>query len=202
MSDKGRLIVISGPSGAGKSTVVFKAIEGRDDVCFSTSVTTRKPRPNEVDGREYFFVDLDRFKEMVEGDELLEHAEYVANSYGTPRAYVESQLESGLNVLLDIEVQGARQVHEKMPDAVKIFIIPPSMEALKQRLEGRGTDTARAIEARLIRARQEYAEADFYDYIIVNDDAERAAKELSAIITAERCRAAGRMQLLKQESAQ
>lgn len=138
MQEKGKLIVISGPSGAGKSTVVFKAIEGREDVCFSTSVTTRKPRPGEVDGREYFFVDPDRFKEMVENDELLEYAEYVANSYGTPRAYVEEKLEAGLNVLLDIEVQGARQVHEKMPDAVKIFIIPPSLEELEKRLIGIG----------------------------------------------------------------
>lgn len=197
MNDRGRLIVISGPSGAGKSTVVFKAIENREDICFSTSVTTRKPRPGEVDGREYFFVDLDRFKEMVEKDELLEHAVYVANSYGTPRAYVERQMAAGLNVLLDIEVQGARQVHEKMPEAVMIFIVPPSMAELRRRLEARGTDTERAIEARLIRAGQEYAEADFYDYIIVNDDAETAARELSAIITAERCRASNRMQYLK-----
>ena len=196
MNERGKLIVISGPSGAGKSTVVFKAIEGRSNVCFSTSVTTRKPRPNEVDGKEYFFVDLDRFKEMVENDELLEHAEYVANSYGTPRAYVEQKLTEGLDVILDIEVQGARQVNEKMPDAVKIFIIPPSMAELRKRLENRGTDTARAIEARLMRARQEYAEADFYDYIIVNDNAEKAAEELSAIMTAERCRAAGRQSLL------
>jgi guanylate kinase len=196
MNERGKLIVISGPSGAGKSTVVFKAIEGRSNVCFSTSVTTRKPRPNEVDGKEYFFVDLDRFKEMVENDELLEHAEYVANSYGTPRAYVEQKLNEGLDVILDIEVQGARQVNEKMPDAVKIFIIPPSMTELRKRLENRGTDTARAIEARLMRARQEYAEADFYDYIIVNDNAEKAAEELSAIMTAERCRAAGRQSLL------
>ena len=195
--EKGKLIVISGPSGAGKSTVVFKAIEGREDVCFSTSVTTRKPRPGEVDGREYFFVDPDRFKEMVENDELLEHAEYVANSYGTPRAYVEEKLEAGLNVLLDIEVQGARQIHEKMPDAVKIFIIPPSLEELEKRLKGRGTDTERAIEARLIRARQEYQEADFYDYLIINDDADKAAKELSAIILAEHCRFNDRMAYLK-----
>ena len=188
MNDRGRLIVISGPSGAGKSTVVFKAIEDRNDICFSTSVTTRKPRPGEVDGREYFFVDPDRFKEMVENDELLEYAEYVANSYGTPRAYVEDKLEAGLNVLLDIEVQGARQVHEKMPDAVKIFIIPPSLEELEKRLKGRGTDTERAIEARLIRARQEYQEADFYDYLIINDDADKAAAEFSAIITAENCK--------------
>ena len=197
MQEKGKLIVIFGPSGAGKSTVVFKAIEGREDVCFSTSVTTRKPRPGEVDGREYFFVDPDRFKEMVENDELLEHAEYVANSYGTPRAYVEEKLEAGLNVLLDIEVQGARQIHEKMPDAVKIFIIPPSLEELEKRLKGRGTDTERAIEARLIRARQEYQEADFYDYLIINDDADKAAKELSAIILAEHCRFNDRMAYLK-----
>lgn len=197
MQAKGKLIVISGPSGAGKSTVVFKAIEGREDVCFSTSVTTRKPRPGEVDGREYFFVDPDRFKEMVENDELLEHAEYVANSYGTPRAYVEEKLEAGVNVLLDIEVQGARQVHEKMPDAVKIFIIPPSLETLEKRLKGRGTDTERAIEARLIRARQEYQEADFYDYLIINDDADKAAKELSAIILAEHCRFHDRLEYLK-----
>ena len=196
MNEKGKLIVISGPSGAGKSTVVFKAIEGKNNVCFSTSVTTRKPRPGEVDGKEYFFVDLDRFREMVENDELLEHAEYVANSYGTPRSYVEQKLSDGMDVILDIEVQGARQVNEKMPDAVKVFIIPPSMDELKRRLESRGTDTARAIEARLIRARQEYKEADFYDYIIVNDNADKAAGELSAIMTAERCRAAGREQLL------
>lgn len=197
MSEKGKLFVISGPSGAGKSTVVFKAIENRSDVCFSTSVTSRKPRPGEVDGREYFFVDLDRFREMVENDELLEHAEYVANSYGTPRAFVEKKLAEGMNVLLDIEVQGARQVHEKMPEAVMIFIVPPSMEELRRRLEGRGTDTPRAIEARLIRARQEYEEADFYDYIIVNDNADVAANEFSSIITAENCKAAGRMNYLK-----
>ena len=197
MQEKGKLIVISGPSGAGKSTVVFKAIEGREDVCFSTSVTTRKPRPGEVDGREYFFVDPDRFKEMVENDELLEHAEYVANSYGTPRAYVEEKLEAGLNVLLDIEVQGARQIHEQKPDAVMIFIVPPSLEELEKRLKGRGTDTERAIEARLIRARQEYQEADFYDYLIINDNADKAAKELSAIILAEHCRFNDRMEYLK-----
>lgn len=198
MSEKGKLIVISGPSGAGKSTVVFKAMEDRKDLCFSTSVTTRKPRPGEVDGREYFFVDLDRFAEMIANDELLEHAVYVANSYGTPRKYVEDRLLSGMNVLLDIEVQGARQVAEKMPDAVKIFIIPPSLEELERRLVGRGTDTARAIEARLIRARQEYQEADFYDYIIVNDDADRAAEELKAIITAEHCRAVERAHYLRE----
>ena len=197
MNEKGKLIVISGPSGAGKSTVVFKAIEGRDDICFSTSVTTRKPRPGETDGKEYFFVDLDRFREMVENDELLEHAEYVANSYGTPRAYVEKKMEDGLNVLLDIEVQGARQVREKMPEAVMIFVAPPSLQELERRLRGRGTDTERAIEARLIRARQEFEEADFYDYLIINDDLDKAARELNAIIDASHCRFADRAEKLK-----
>ena len=174
-NQRGKLIVISGPSGAGKSTVVCKALEGRNDVCFSVSATTRKPRPGEVDGKEYFFVDLDQFRDMVANDEFLEHAEYVANSYGTPKAYVEKKLSQGMNVLLDIEVQGALQIHKKMPEAVKIFIIPPSM-------------AERKIEARLIRAKEEYAAADFYDYIIINDDADKAAKELSAIITAEYCK--------------
>ena len=196
MSDKGKLIVISGPSGAGKSTVLFKAIEGRKDVCFSTSVTTRNPRPGELDGREYFFVKRERFQEMIENNELLEHAEYVNNCYGTPKEYVQNKMNEGFNVILDIEVQGARQVNEKMPEAVKIFIVPPSMEELAKRLRGRGTDTEEAIEGRLKRARQEYDEATFYDYIIINDDVDTAATELSAIIRAEKCRAADRMHYL------
>lgn len=188
MNERGKLLVISGPSGAGKSTVVSKAIEGRTDICFSTSVTTRSPRPGEMHGREYFFVSFERFREMVENDELLEHAEYVANRYGTPRFYVEERLREGMNVLLDIEVQGARQVRRKMPEAILVFIAPPSLVELERRLRGRGTDTESAIEGRLIRARQEYQEADFYDYLIVNDDVEKAAAKLNAIIEAEHCR--------------
>jgi len=197
MKKKGKLLVISGPSGAGKSTVVSKAIEGREDICFSTSATTRSPRPGEVDGREYFFVSFERFLEMVANDELLEHAEYVANRYGTPRAYVEQRLAEGMNVVLDIEVQGARQVRRQMPEAVLIFIAPPSLEELEKRLRGRGTDTESAIEGRLIRARQEYQEADFYDYLIVNDDLEKAANQLNAIIEAEHCRFADWSDFLK-----
>ena len=197
MSEKGKLIVISGPSGAGKSTIVFKAIEGRTDFCFSTSVTTRAPRPGEEDGREYFFIDRERYDQMVADGELLEHAEYVNNGYGTPRAYVEQKLAEGMNVVLDIEVQGARQVHESVPDAVMIFIIPPSMEELRRRLIRRGTDSMEAIEGRLMRARQEYAEAEIYDYLIVNEDADIAASEFSAIVKAEHLRTRDRMHLLK-----
>lgn len=200
MQDKGKLIVISGPSGAGKSTVVFKAIEGREDVCFSTSVTTRSPRPGEVDGREYFFIDEERFRSMVEKDELLEHASYVAHSYGTPRAFVEQKLNAGMNVVLDIEVQGARQVYEKMPEAVMIFVVPPSLDELRRRLEGRGTESEETIRSRLERARQEYREADFYRYIIVNDDIDTAAKEFAAIMLAEHCRAEYRRHYLSDEA--
>ena len=188
MTKKGKLIILSGPSGTGKSTVVFKAMEGRQDLCFSTSVTTRSPRSGEVDGREYFFIDQARFDEMVENGELLEHARYVSNSYGTPRPFVEAQLRKGMNVILDIEVQGARQVKEKMPDAVAIFMMPPSLAELRRRLEGRGTEKAEAIEARIARAREEIREADFYDYLIVNQDVETAAADFSAIISAEQCR--------------
>ena len=168
--------------------MVFQAIKGRNDCCFSTSVTTRAPRPGEQDGREYFFITHERFDEMVRNDELLEHATYVSNSYGTPRTYVEAQLEKGMNVILDIEIQGARQVHERMPEAVSIFILPPSMDELRRRLTNRGTDSAEVIDARIARARQEIAEADFYDYLIVNVDPELAAEQFRAILTAERCR--------------
>lgn len=198
MIEKGRLIVVSGPSGAGKSTVVFKAINGRDKMCFSTSVTSRKPRPGEVDGREYFFIDAARFEQMVQNDELLEHAVYVGNYYGTPRKFVEDKLSAGESVFLDIEVQGARQVKEKMPDAIMIFLIPPSLGELKNRLESRGTETEETIKGRLARAREEYAEADFYDYIVVNDDIDSAANELLSILTAEKCRFAARMQMLQE----
>ena len=199
MQTKGRLIVISGPSGAGKSTIVFKAIEGRDDMCFSTSVTSRSPRPGEVDGREYFFIDRERFQQMIADDELLEHAEYVGNYYGTPRKFVEDKLAAGVSVFLDIEVQGARQVSEKMPEAIKIFVITPSLEELRRRLVKRGTDSPEAIEGRLRRAREEYAEADFYDYLLINDDAEQAAARLCAIIDAEHCRFADQAEWLKNQ---
>ena len=198
MQKKGKLIVISGPSGAGKSTIVSKAIEGRDDMCFSTSVTSRTARPGEVDGKDYFFIDRARFLQMIENNELLEHAEYVGNFYGTPRKFVEDKLAEGVSVFLDIEVQGARQVSRKMPEAIKIFIITPTLEELRRRLVRRGTDSPEAIENRLIRAREEYAEADFYDYIVVNDKIEVAAAELQAILTAEQCRYAARSHWLQE----
>ena len=198
---RGKLIVVSGPSGAGKSTVIGKVMERRSDLCFSVSATTRKPREGEVDGVNYFFVSGTEFDRMIGDDELLEHAEYNRDNYGTPRTYVEEKRRAGMHVLLDIEVQGARQVRERVPEAIKIFIIPPSLQVLEQRLRGRGTETEEQIQRRLARARGEYREADFYDYVVINDHLETAANELNAIITAELCRYAERKNYLVPEES-
>ena len=198
---RGKLIVVSGPSGAGKSTVIGLVMERRNDLCFSVSATTRKPRDGEVDGVNYFFVSETVFVRMIGDDELLEHAEYNREYYGTPRDYVEEKRRAGMHVLLDIEVQGARQVRERVPEAIKIFVIPPSLQVLEQRLRGRGTETEEQIQRRLARARGEYREADFYDYVVINDNLETAANELNAIITAELCRYAERKNYLVPEES-
>ncbi len=194
---RGKLIVISGPSGAGKSTVIQKLMERRSDLCFSVSATTRAPRAGEVEGTDYFFVTRDMFERMVRHGELLEHAEYVGNYYGTPSRYVEQRRAAGKHVLLDIEVQGASQVRSRIQDAITIFVIPPSLEVLRQRLRDRGTDSDTVIQNRLKRARAEYKEATFYDYIVINDDPDEAARELDSIITAACCRFEERGELLK-----
>ena len=182
MDKKGKLLVISGPSGCGKSTVLSQVMAGRGDLRFSVSATTRAPRPGETDGKEYYFVSRERFEEMVENGELLEHAEFVGNCYGTPKAPVIKQLDEGITVILDIEVQGAAQVKALMPEAVTVFLAPPSLEELEARLRGRGTETEEKILGRLETARRELLLAPTYDHVIVNDVVERAAQELSAIL--------------------
>lgn len=184
--NKGKLIVISAPSGCGKSTVVGKLMAQRSNLRFSISATTRKPREGEVDGKDYFFVSREKFMEMVSEDAFLEHAVYVDNCYGTPRKALDDMLESGLDVILDIDVQGAFQIREKRPDALLVFLLPPSFEALEQRLISRGKDSMEVIKNRLVTARWECEQAEEFDYRIVNDDVERAVSEFSSIIDKEK----------------
>ena len=195
-TEKGKLLVISGPSGAGKSTVIGRLMEKRSDVCFSVSVTTRQPRQGEQEGVDYFFVTPQHFQELAEGGYLLEHAEYVGNRYGTPRGYVEQRRLEGKTVILDIEVQGAGQICKNCPDAVTVFILPPSGAELERRLRHRNTDSDEKIRERLLQAKRECAEAGKYGYIVVNNDPAAAAAELDAILTAEKCRTADRINLV------
>ena len=187
-NDKGVLVIVSGPSGAGKSTIIHGVSQRRSDIRFSVSATTRAPREGEVDGVDYLFKTREEFREMIDAGAFLEHAEYVGNYYGTPAAPVDEFIASGCTVILDIEVQGAAQVMEKRPDAVSVFLCPPSLEELERRLRSRGTDSEEKICERLATARREYAQAHKYGYIIINDEIETAVRELDAVITAERCR--------------
>ena len=185
---KGVLAVVSGFSGAGKGTVMKKLLESFDDYALSVSVTTRKPRPGEVDGKDYFFRTKEEVEEMIAQDQLLEYARYVDNYYGTPRSYVEEKLSEGKNVILEIEIQGAMKIKEKIPEAVLIFVTPPSVDELRRRLEGRGTETQEVIESRLSRAAEEAEGMEDYDYLLVNDDLEECVNELHRIISSERCK--------------
>ena len=152
---KGILVVVSGFSGAGKGTVMKRLLEKYNDYALSISVTTRNPRPGEEDGREYFFRTKEEFEKLIKEDALIEYAQYVENYYGTPRSYVEEQLQAGKNVILEIEIQGAMKVKEKIPEALLVFVTPPTVEELEKRLKGRGTETAQVIAERLARAGEE-----------------------------------------------
>ncbi|MDR0297089.1 MAG: guanylate kinase [Streptococcaceae bacterium] len=188
MKDRGLLIVFSGPSGVGKGTVRAKIFEGENDFSYSVSMTTRKQREGETDGKDYFFRTRDEFEEKIRSGLMLEYAEYVGNYYGTPLEYVNATLDDGKDVFLEIEVQGALQVKEKVPDAVFIFLAPPDLRELRERLVGRGTDTPEAIEGRLIKAREEIRLMKDYNYVVVNDQVERAASMVKQIIAAEHTR--------------
>lgn len=178
---KGKLIVISGASGVGKGTVLGIMMEKRKDLSFSVSATTRPPRPGEIDGVHYYFITREKFETMIAAGEFLEYDAHAANYYGTPRAQAEEKQSHG-PVLLDIEPKGAKQVKEKAPDAVLIFIMPPSVQELERRLRGRGDTSEEQIQMRMERATWEMEQRVWYDHVVVNDDPERCAQEILKII--------------------
>ena len=192
----GKLIVISGTSGVGKSTVLKRVMEQTPNLHFSVSATTRPMRPGEVDGLNYFFVSREAFQQMISDGALLEYAEYVGNYYGTPEAPLDEALAEGRDILLDIEVQGALNVKRRRPDAVLIFMLAPSFQDIEKRLTGRGDTAPDLVRGRLERARWEYSPAANYDYLVINDDVDKAAKEIISILTAEKCKTAERVQFL------
>ena len=200
--DGGFLLVLSGPSGSGKGTVSESLMKNNDDIIFSTSVTTRTPRPGEVNGENYFFASREEFEEMVENDELLEHAFVHTNYYGTPKKFVFDEIDKGEIVLLEIDVQGALQIKEKYKEAVFIFLIPPTMDELRSRLVKRDTETEDEIETRY---RNAFKELDFvgeYDYFVINDVIDNAVKDIETIIAAEKLRVKRHKNIKKEVQAE
>jgi len=184
----GLLIVLSGPAGVGKGTVCSALRSQMPDIVYSVSATTRQPRQGEVEGVNYFFKSREQFQDMIARDALLEHAEYVGNYYGTPREFVDKTLASGKDVILEIEVQGALKVKEKFPEAIFVFLLPPSLDELKQRITGRGTETQDIINTRMNVAVEEMNLLRHYDYAVMNDEIDAACDRIRSIIIAEHCR--------------
>ena len=186
--NKGLLLLVLSPSGGGKGSILKEVLASGDKIRFSVSATTRTPRPGEEDGKQYYFRSPADFEEMIERGEMLEYAQYCGNYYGTPKTPVEQWRSAGYDVVLEIEVQGGEQVKQLVPDAVSIFILPPSMDVLERRLRKRGTETEQSIAGRLQTARQEISYAEQCDYIVVNDRLEDAVEDVKAIIRAEKHR--------------
>ena len=187
MSNKGKLVVVSGFSGAGKGTLMKALMEQYgDDYALSVSATTRDPRPGEKDGIDYFYVTTEKFKQMIEADELIEYAQYVKNYYGTPKAYVQQQLDLGKNVILEIEIQGALKIKKQFPDTILLFVTAPDAKTLRDRLVGRGTETQDVINARLARACEESEGIENYDYLVVNDTVAHGVEVIHQLIGDER----------------
>ena len=188
---RGLMFILSSPSGAGKTTVARRLLAEDGDIRMSVSVTTRPMRPGEVDGRDYFFVDQAEFDRMVEDEELLEYATVFGNSYGTPKAHVRAGIREGQDFLFDIDWQGTQQLYQKMEtDVVRVFLLPPSIDELRRRLTGRGTDSAEVIADRMARAQAEISHWDGYDYVVVNDDIDACFAKVSQILAAERMKRA------------
>lgn len=195
---KGVLMVFSGPSGCGKDTILHHYLGGREDVFLSISATTRSPRPGEVDGESYYFLSEAQFKDKIAHDGMLEYACYCGNYYGTPRDKVYEKLNAGIDVILEIEVQGALQIKKRCPEAVMVFVMPPSMEELRNRLIGRGTEDMETVEKRLRQAGEEMKAASQYHYIIVNDTVEQAAADLDAVLRSQRLKTENQKEFLNE----
>lgn len=196
MENQGILIVVSGFSGAGKGTLMKELVARYDNYALSVSMTTRNPRPGEVDGVSYFFVDKAAFEETIEQDGLVEYASYCDNYYGTPRRWVEQKLSDGKDVILEIEIQGALKVKEKFPDALLLFVMPPSAQELEHRLKGRGTESDEVIASRMKRAAEESEGIEKYDYIVINDKLDECVAQMHEIIRAEHMRSYRRIDFI------
>ena len=198
MKNRGSLVVISGFAGAGKGSILNEMMKRHEGYAYSVSATTRPPRPGETDGVNYFFISREKFREMIDRVELLEYASYVDNYYGTPRSYVERMLDEGRDVLLEIDIQGAMNIRRSMPEALLVFVLPPSAKVLEKRLTGRGTETPELVKKRLARAAEEAAGVGDYDYIIVNDTIEESAESLHQLIQAQRLKTSRNAPFIKQ----
>lgn len=197
MINKGVLAVVSGFSGAGKGTLMKALLEQYDNYALSISATTRSPRPGEADGREYFFVSREQFEEMIKAGQLIEYARYVENYYGTPREYVINQIDAGKDVILEIEIQGALKIKRQFPQALLLFVMPPSAAELRERLTSRGTETAEVIENRLKRALEEAEGIENYDYILVNDKVEDCVRQMHQIIQDHHSRTCNQLEFIE-----
>lgn len=196
---KGKLFVVSGPSGVGKNTILNRIVSESENVRYSISATSRAIRPGETDGQSYYFVSRERFEQMIADGELLEYAQYVGNYYGTPITPILNALDNGVDVVMDVEVVGAKNIKKAFPGAVLCFVTASSMDLVRSRLLARGDVEPEAMEQRIERAKWEFTQAGCYDYLILNDDLEQAVSELKAIMKAEKCKMMDRIHLLKEE---
>lgn len=194
---RGKLIVVSGFSGAGKGTVMKEIMSQYDNYALSVSATTRAPRPGEIEGISYFYKTDEEFQRMIDNDELIEYAGYVGHFYGTPKEFVEQKLSEGMDVFLEIEIQGAMKIKEKYPDSILMFITPPDAQTLRNRLVNRGTETIDVIEKRLARAAEEAAGVEAYDYIVINDNLQDCVEMVDRIVKSEHNRTSERMCIIE-----